>query len=103
MLLARDDSFHRHYGFLANRNRQQELAECRRLLFMPPPACHCQMQAGTATDYRDRYEAMTGRSLRRCPRCDDGNMLVVEAGRWVSRPSWIRRRLPRRKGRVRLR
>ncbi len=49
----------------------------------PPPA----EQAGrAATDYRDRYEALTGRSLRRCPRCDDGNMLVVDhlAGKWVS-------------------
>ena len=29
---------------------------------------------------------LTGRSLRRCPRCDDGNMLVVDhlAGKWVS-------------------
>ena len=76
--------FHRirYYGFLANRNRQQKLAECRRLLSTPPPPPS--EQAGTATDYRDRYEALTGRSLRRCPRCDDGNMLVVEAGRWVS-------------------
>ena len=77
--------FHRirYYGFLANRNRQQKLAECRRLLSTPPPPPPSE-QAGTATDYRDRYEALTGRSLRRCPRCDDGNMLVVEAGRWVS-------------------
>ena len=30
--------FHRirHYGFLANRNRQQKLTECRRLLHAPP-------------------------------------------------------------------
>ena len=50
--------FHRirHYGFLANRNRQQKLADCRRLLRTPPPA----EQAGPdGTDYRDRYEALT--------------------------------------------
>ena len=37
-----------------------------------------------ATDYRDRYEALTGRSLRRCPRCHDGNMQAVDhlAGAW---------------------
>ena len=75
--------FHRirHYGFLANRARRQKLAECRRLLAAPSPP----EQAGrTAVDYRDRYEALTGRSLRRCPRCDDGNMLVVDllAGKW---------------------
>ena len=75
--------FHRirHYGFLANRNRQQKLAQCRRLLRTPPPA----EQAGPdGTDYRDRYEALTGRSLRRCPRCHDGNMQAVDhlAGAW---------------------
>ena len=75
--------FHRirYYGFLANRNRQQKLTECRRALRTPPPA----EQAGpVATDYRDRYEALTGRSLRRCPRCHDGNMQAVDhlAGVW---------------------
>ena len=79
--------FHRirYYGFLANRNRQQKLSECRRLLHAPPlPSAE---HAGPATiDYRDRYEALTGRSMRRCPRCDDGNMLVVDhlAGRCVA-------------------
>ena len=69
--------FHRirYYGFLANRARQRKLAECRRALHTPPPA----EQAGpAATDYRDRYEAVTGRSLRRCPRCHDGNMHTVD-------------------------
>ena len=28
--------------------------------------------------YRDRYEALTGRSLRQCPRCHDGDMHVVD-------------------------
>ena len=75
--------FHRirHYGFLANRNRQQKLTECRRLLRTPPPAA----EAGpVATDYRDRYEALTGRSLRRCPRCHHGNMQAIDhhAGTW---------------------
>ena len=80
--------FHRirYYGFLANRTRQQKLTECRRLLSAPPPPPAEQAAAAAATDYRDRYEALTGRSLRRCPRCDDGSMLVVVhlAGGWTS-------------------
>ena len=80
--------FHRirYYGFLANRNRQQKLTECRRLLSAPPPPPPAEQAGPAATDYRDRYEALTGRSLRQCPRCDDGSMLVVDllAGRWVS-------------------
>ena len=69
--------FHRirYYGFLANRNRQQKLTECRRSLRTPPPA---KQDGPVATDYRDRYEALTGRSLRRCPQCDDGNMQAVD-------------------------
>ena len=71
--------FHRirYYGFLANRTRQHKLTECRRLLHVPPPPPA--VPAGqTSTDYRDRYEALTGRSLRQCPRCHDGNMHVVD-------------------------
>ena len=59
--------FHRirHYGFLANRNRQQKLTECRRLLCTPPPAA----EAGpVATDYREGAALLRWRpnqSLRR--------------------------------------
>ena len=78
--------FHRirYYGFLGNRHRREKLAHCRHLLgTAPPPA-----RMGDATapaDYRDRYEALTGHSLRRCPRCQSGHMLVVE--RLVGAPS----------------
>src|SRR5208282_6658925 len=52
----------RYYGFLGNRHRQQKLDQCRRLLGMPmpdqPPA------APVEQDYRDRYEDLTGASLR---------------------------------------
>ena len=78
--------FHRirYYGLLANRTRQHKLTECRRLLHAPPPPPA--VPAGqTSTDYRDRYEALTGRSLRRCPLCHDGNMHLVDprAGEWA--------------------
>ena len=71
--------FHRirYYGFLANRNRQQKLAECRRLLDTPPPP-PAEQTGREAIDYRDRFEALTGRSLRRCPQCHDGNMQAVD-------------------------
>ena len=79
--------FHRirHYGFLANRNRQQKLTECRRLLHAPPLP-EAEHAGPAATDYKDRYEALTGHSLRRCPCCHDGNMNPVDglAGEWAS-------------------
>ena len=65
----------RYYGFLANRYREQKLARCRELLDMPapePPALE------GAKDYRERYEELTGSSLRECPVCHQGRMLVIE-------------------------
>ena len=32
-----------------------------------------------ARDYRDRYEALTGRSLRVCPQCHDGQMQRIKS------------------------
>ena len=68
----------RYYGFLGNRHRQAKLARCRQLLKMHPPA-PAAPEAQVSRDYRDRYEALTGRSLHRCPRCQHGRMRVIEA------------------------
>ena len=69
--------FHRirHFGFLAGPRRHEHLALCRRLLKMPPADPPSEPQP---TDYRDRVEALTGQSLRRCPACGQGTMLIVE-------------------------
>jgi Putative transposase/Transposase zinc-binding domain len=64
----------RYYGFLGNRYREQKLAHCRQLLGMAvcePPV----LEAGK--DYRDRYEELTGSSLRECPVCHQGRMVAV--------------------------
>jgi Putative transposase/Transposase zinc-binding domain len=74
----------RYYGFLGNRYRAQQLARCRQLLGMPVLAA---TSADLPKDYRDRYEALTGVSLRDCPVCQQGRMLVVEVfGRACRRP-----------------
>jgi len=64
----------RHYGFLANRYRKQKLARCRELLNMPPPEQHCHVKK----DYRERYEELTGKSLKTCPVCQKGQMVIIE-------------------------
>jgi hypothetical protein len=65
----------RYYGFLANRYREQKLAHCRELLGMPP----CEPSASEAAkDYPERYKELTGSSLRECPVCHQGRMLVIE-------------------------
>lgn len=71
--------FHRirSYGLLGNRHRHAKLVRCRQLLNM-----RCADTIGRtpspSKDYRDRYEVLTGLSLRMCPRCREGRMLVIE-------------------------
>ena len=74
----------RYYGFLANRARQRKLAECRQALAAPPPPAP--QPNAPVGDYRDRYEALTGRSLRECPRCHAGNVQPLDhpAATWPS-------------------
>src|ERR1700747_1023517 len=64
----------RYYGFRANRYRAEKLALCQQLMQMPPPEATHEAN----TDYRDRYEALTGISLRTCPLCRCGTMVVIE-------------------------
>ena len=69
--------FHRirYYGFLGNRVRREKLARCRQLLHMP---AEVPTDERPSTDYRDRYEVVTGVSLRACPVCAEGQMRVIE-------------------------
>jgi hypothetical protein len=61
----------RHYGLLGNRGRESKLARCRQLLDAPPPPPPV---LAALSDPHDRYEALTGRSLRACPACAVGTM-----------------------------
>jgi hypothetical protein len=71
--------FHRirYFGLLGNRHRKAKLARCRQLL-----ATTCSETISHASspsqDYHDRYEVLTGISLRTCPICGAGRMLVIE-------------------------
>lgn len=65
----------RSYGFLANRCRESKLATCRQLLGTPAAAVE---EPSDREDYRDRYERLTGKSLRDCPLCGKGHMLCIE-------------------------
>ena len=68
----------RHYGLLANANRYREanLERCRELLALPAPVI---TPSDAPLDYRDRYERLTGVSLRECPHCHHGQMFQIEA------------------------
>ena len=75
------DGFHRirYFGFLGNCHRARKLDLCRELLGMAPAA-----PADPPADYRDRYEALTGSTLRQCPHCLTGMMVVIGC---IARPA----------------
>jgi hypothetical protein len=64
----------RHYGLMANCNRKEKLALCRKLLSMPI----AELLPDPKRDHRDLYEELTGQSLRLCPKCKTGVMAVSE-------------------------
>jgi hypothetical protein len=76
------DGFHRirYYGFLANCHRKRKLALCRELIGMAPPV----PAADPPANYRDRFEALTGHSLRECPHCHTDTMVVIGC---IARPT----------------
>jgi hypothetical protein len=67
----------RHYGFLGNRHRQQKLARCRQLLGMMSTN-EAPQTSEPQKDYRERYQELTGVSLRLCPVCHRGHMIRVD-------------------------
>ena len=69
--------FHRirYYGLLGSRHRAQKLARCRELLGMPSPE---PSDGQSERDYRDHYEQLTGVSLKQCPACHQGQMIIIE-------------------------
>ena len=75
------NGFHRirYYGFLSNCHRARKLERCRELLRMAP----VEPAANPPADYRDRFEALTGQSLRECPHCHVGTMVVIDC---IARP-----------------
>ena len=62
----------RHYGFLSNRCKEQQLPRCRELLGQTPPA-NADKASGLLLLLR-----LTGIDVTRCPQCQDGTMVVVE-------------------------
>ena len=65
----------RHYGLLANRCREVRLNQCRDLLVAPAPVVVGEINV---EDYRDRYQRLTGVSLRDCAHCGHGQMVRIE-------------------------
>src|SRR5438552_8744658 len=67
----------RHYGFLGHRYRQAKLALCRQLLGVVVTLTGV-VPLKDKPDYHDLYEKLTGKSLRECPVCRRGLMVVID-------------------------
>jgi len=79
--------FHRirYYGFQGNRYRKEKLDQCRQLLGMPIP--EVPTESSETRDYRDRCEELNGVSLRICPVCRRGHMVLIDTLEARSRPA----------------
>jgi hypothetical protein len=73
----------RHYGFLANRVRQEQLARCRQLLQPSAGSGH----VVTAALFHEEATAAALPKAEGCPVCHTGRMLVVET-RFPHRVVW---------------
>lgn len=68
----------RSYGFLANRYRKAKIEMSRKLLGVAVPVVAVDMPV-QANDFRERYQRLTGQSLRDCPHCGKGQMVRIES------------------------
>jgi len=59
------------------RHRREKVTRCRELLG-PTTSPTTPIDATSPTDYRDRVQTLTGISLRVCPACHRGEMIIVE-------------------------
>jgi len=70
----------RHYGFLANRNRKDNLNHIRRLLNLP------RQLLKTTASLKEMMLKLTGIDITQCPCCNNGRMqLVAEIPRYCAR------------------
>src|SRR3990172_5567234 len=74
LLLVLPDGFMRvrHFGFLANRTKKHALPQCRKLLGLNPALPEIPKRSA-----HDLLRELTGIDLSRCPRCQNGTMIVV--------------------------
>jgi hypothetical protein len=63
----------RHYGFLANRYKKDNISRIRQLLGMSP-----ELPERTEKKYQELMRELTGADITKCPHCKKGTMRIVE-------------------------
>ena len=62
----------RHYGFLANRCKRENLAKCRQLLDVPLELCDA-----VEKSIQQLMLELTGVDITQCPKCKKGTMTKI--------------------------
>ena len=63
----------RHFGFLANRYKKENIEKCREMIGYPE-----QLPETTEKNYQQRMLELTGIDITLCPCCKKGSMVVIE-------------------------
>jgi hypothetical protein len=66
----------RHYGFLANGTRREQLSRCRELLGLSEETA--ERDEHEAESWEERLLRLTGKDVSRCPHCGAGRLIMVE-------------------------
>jgi len=76
----------RHFGFLANRYKRENLQKCREII-----GCSEQIPETTEKNYQQRVLELTGIDLTLCPCCKTGSMVVIEEipAQWKRTPQYM--------------
>ncbi len=76
----------RHFGFLANRYKKQNIQRCRELIGIPQ-----QIPETTEKNTQQRMLELTGIDITLCPCCKKGSMVIVEElpVQWRGKPQYM--------------
>jgi len=76
----------RHFGFLANRYKKENIQHCRELIGHSE-----QIPETTEKNYQQRMLELTGIDITLCPCCKKGSMIVIEKipEQWKAIPQYM--------------
>jgi hypothetical protein len=76
----------RHFGFLANRYKKENIQQCRELIGYSE-----QIPETTEKNSQERMLELTGIDITLCPCCKKGSMIVVEEipAQWKDKPQYM--------------
>jgi predicted Zn-ribbon and HTH transcriptional regulator len=76
----------RHFGFLANRYKKENIQHCRDIMGYSE-----QLQETSEKPYQERMIELTGIDITLCPCCKKGSMVIIEevSAQWKGKPQYM--------------